>query len=169
MALEKIVSGGQTGVDRAALDAALDCDFPCGGWCPKGRRAEDGRIPDRYPLAERVHGGYPGRTKANVVDSDGTLVISFGKPAGGTAKTIAFCVEHARPYVLVDAARVSPEQAAQLAAAFVVDHDVRTLNVAGPRASGEKNAYSFALETITLLLRRVVSADPRSERSCRLR
>src|SRR5438876_4889366 len=82
-----IVSGGQTGVDRAALDVALELGIPCGGWCPKGRRAEDGRIPLRYPLEETTLNIYPQRTEWNVRDSDGTLVLTTGRPEGGSALT----------------------------------------------------------------------------------
>ncbi len=80
------MSGGQTGVGRGALDAALDVGRPCGGWCPAGRRAEDGRIPDRYPLAEVSAPGYAARTLRNVLDSDGTVIIHFGRLAG-----VLFC------------------------------------------------------------------------------
>ncbi|MEZ6054758.1 MAG: putative molybdenum carrier protein, partial [Planctomycetaceae bacterium] len=84
-----IVSGGQTGVDRAALDVGLDLDLPCGGWCPRGRKAEDGPIDERYPLKETESAKYDVRTRRNVRDSDGTLVLTVGDPIGGTALTVA--------------------------------------------------------------------------------
>jgi len=78
--LRRIISGGQTGVDRGVLDAAIAAGFPCGGWCPTGRRAEDGRIPDRYPVAELPDGGYPARTVRNLLESDGTLILYRADP-----------------------------------------------------------------------------------------
>src|SRR6516162_4541079 len=86
-----VVSGGQTGVDRGALDAALGLGVPCGGWCPDGRRAEDGVIPARYPVTELRGAGYEERTHKNVEDSDGTLIITFGQVSGGTARTLEVC------------------------------------------------------------------------------
>lgn len=100
--LRKIVSGGQTGVDRGALDAALAVSFPCGGWCPADRRAEDGSIPDRYPVMELRGAGYSERTRQNVLDSDGTLIIHFGELTGGTLKTAKLCDWHGKPVLLLD-------------------------------------------------------------------
>ncbi len=100
----KVVSGGQTGVDRAALDAALGLGLPCGGWRPQGRRAEDGRIPDRYPLTETPGKDYPTRTRRNVRDSDFTLVLTVGEPTGGTLLTVQAAKRQGRPCVVVDLA-----------------------------------------------------------------
>jgi hypothetical protein len=86
----KILSGGQTGVDRGALNAALEQGAPCGGWCPEGRLAEDGMIPDRYPVQELKAGGYRQRTLQNILDGDGTLIIYFGRPSGGVEETLYF-------------------------------------------------------------------------------
>lgn len=130
-----IVSGGQTGVDRGALDAALEAGTPCGGWCPEGRTAEDGVIPSRYPLRELPGGGYRERTRRNVEDSDATLVIHFDELEGGTALTLDLCRELGRPHLVVDAAVESPQDAAARLRDFVDRHGVRVLNVAGPRAS----------------------------------
>ncbi|PYL35466.1 MAG: hypothetical protein DMF35_02645, partial [Verrucomicrobia bacterium] len=131
----KIISGGQTGVDRAALDVALKYRIKCGGWCPDGRLDESGKIPDRYPLKELKHGGNEERTLRNVHDSDGTVVIYFHELEGGTGYTVGCCIEDRQPYRLIDAARYSPEDAATLMVSFVYDHDVETLNLAGPRES----------------------------------
>lgn len=85
--LDKLISGGQTGVDRAALDVGLALGLPVGGWCPKGQRAEDSKIPDCYPLVEIPERNYRTRTRRNVEDADGTLILNLGKLDGGTAFT----------------------------------------------------------------------------------
>jgi hypothetical protein len=141
-----IISGGQTGVDRGALDAALDLGVPCGGWCPAGRWAEDGRIPERYPLRE-VDGGYEARTRRNVEDSDATLLLHDGAIGGGTLRTRQFCEELGRAVWPVDARKQSASEAASGLRDFVEAHRVRRLNVAGPRASHwpEGHAYAYAL------------------------
>ena len=151
----KIISGGQTGVDRAALDVALKHRIKCGGWCPAGRLDEDGKIPDRYPLKELKKGGNEERTLQNVRDSDGTIVIYFHELEGGTAYTIGCCIEDRQPHRLIDAAKYSPEDAATLMVAFVVDHDIETLNIAGPRESEWKGAYNYALRAMDVLLSRL--------------
>jgi len=144
----RIISGGQTGVDRGALDAALSLGVPCGGWCPVGRLAEDGAIPAQYPLTELAGAGYDERTQKNVEDSDGTLVITFGPASGGTARTIEFCRKLGRPHVIVDAASVPLAEAIRRAVQFVTQEDIQQLNVAGPRASGVPRAHEFAYALI---------------------
>ena len=91
--LTKIISGGQTGADRAALDVAIEFDIPHGGWIPKGRRTEDGPLPDRYLLKETKNIGYPQRTEFNIVESDATLILSHGKLAGGSACTVCGLIQ----------------------------------------------------------------------------
>jgi hypothetical protein len=147
-----INSGGQTGVDRGALDAALAAGAPCGGWCPARRRAEDGRIQDRYPLRETPSADYTERTRWNVRDSDGTVILSFGALSGGTALTQALCAELGRPCVVIEAARTTPEEAAAAIRRFVAAHAIRVLNVAGPRASEEAGAYGAARAVVTRVL-----------------
>lgn len=150
--LERIVSGGQTGVDRGALDAALALQFPCGGWCPPGRRAEDGRIPQRYPVTELSEGGYRERTLRNVEDSDGTLLIYRGTLTGGSLQTLVFCAQRSKPFQLIDAREIAPRRAAVLTAAFLARHRIRVLNVAGPRAS----AWPAGAEYTRSVLRAVI-------------
>src|SRR5436309_8745409 len=111
----KIISGGQTGVDRGALDAALAFEVECGGWCPAGRLAEDGTIPKRYPVMELANAGYAERTARNVANSDGTLVISKGEPIGGSRETIDRCVEMQKPYPIIDCESMRGEQAIEAA------------------------------------------------------
>jgi hypothetical protein len=128
----KVVSGGQTGVDRAALDAALGAGLPCGGWCPRGRLAEDGPIDPAYPLVETPSADYAARTEWNVRDSDATLVVARGRPTGGTALTMALARRYGKPLLVVDLSRnPSPEEVA----GWIQVRQVATLNVAGPRES----------------------------------
>ena len=134
--LERIVSGGQTGADRGALDAALARGFPCGGWCPPDRRAEDGEIPARYPVEPMASGGYRQRTIRNLKEADGTVIFYREEVSGGTGLTLAQCIRHKRPCQLIDLAEVSPGRAAEILQRFVARHDLRVLNVAGPRESG---------------------------------
>jgi hypothetical protein len=102
MSVTRIVSGGQTGADRGGLDAALYCDVPLGGWCPKGHKAENGRIPAKYRLQETDSADYLVRTEANVVDSDATVVFTLGAPSGGSLRTIEFAHRHRKPWHHID-------------------------------------------------------------------
>jgi len=143
----KIISGGQTGVDRAALDIALECGIPCGGWCPKGRRAEDGVIAARYPLTESTKEEYPQRTEWNVRDSDGTLVLTRGQAKGGTALTIALAERSGKPWLVLDlTARPDPAAVRNWANKNHID----ALNVAGPREGENPGIYEEAAEFLRL-------------------
>ncbi len=148
----RIVSGGQTGVDRAALDVALDLGIPCGGWCPDGRLAEDGPLPQRYPLRALPGAGYRRRTRANVADSDATLIVYFEEVAGGTAATLYDCLDLGKPFKLVDGAEIPPRRGARAVARFLRRHRIEVLNVAGPRASQSPRAYRYTRELLTVLL-----------------
>lgn len=145
--LEKIISGGQTGADRAALDAALEHGFPIGGSCPAGRKAEDGPIDPHYLLKE-IAGGYRARTRQNVKDADGTAVFYSGYLGGGTEQTVAFCIRANKPYKLLDIELVSVEHATDAVLSFISDYDVQVLNVAGPRQSGCPAVYDFVKNTL---------------------
>jgi hypothetical protein len=147
MPIERIISGGQTGVDRAALDAAVRWAIPCGGWCPRGRRAEDGPIPDRYPLKETPSARYPQRTEWNVRDSDATLIVTRGRPRGGTALTRWLAQKLGRPCLVLDL--TGPQEPAA-GRAWLAARPIRILNVAGPR---ESEAPGIRDEAFALLLR----------------
>lgn len=177
MTLRRIVSGGQTGVDRGALDAALVSGFECGGWAPGDRMAEDGIIPDWYPLTILPNGNYRQRTRLNVVDSDGTAILYDGSLSGGTRLTRDLCKLLNRPCILVSARETpDPIVAAATVVKFIEDNHIETLNVAGPRASGWAAGYRFALDVVGGVISRLwrdllqeVAADvsPRGESGSR--
>jgi hypothetical protein len=146
----KIVSGGQTGVDRAALDVALELAVPCGGWCPRGRPAEDGPLDPRYPLTETPWWGYSQRTEWNVRDSGGTLVLIGGQADRGTQLTIELANRLGRPSLVLDLAEQASPAAVQ---EWAERHQVRVLNVAGPRESASPGIYLQAAR----FLRRVMT------------
>lgn len=148
---KKIISGGQTGVDRGALDAAMALGIPHGGWCPCGRLAEDGRIPDRYDLSETESREYRVRTEQNVVESDATLILCRGRPSGGTRSTLRLARQHGRPHLVLDLDRAaSPEDVRR----WLDDHAVEILNVAGPRESQSPGIAVRANEFVKGLLAR---------------
>jgi hypothetical protein len=157
----KIISGGQTGVDRAALDTALQSGIDCGGWCPEGRLAEDGILPCRYPLSELKGGGYPERTLQNVIDSDGTVIIYFDTLSGGSEQTLLFCLNLKKPYLLIDATELAPARAVERMHKFVAGHAIKTLNIAGPRASDEALAYAYTLTVMSDYLRSFITTRKR--------
>lgn len=143
--IRKIVSGGQTGVDRAGLDAARAAGIPIGGYCPKGRLAEDGEIPGQYPLIELESSDYRCRTEQNVIESDGTLILNSGALTDGTRLTHDFTVQHTKPYLIVQLDDENcPEPAGVLR--WLEAQSIGTLNVAGPRESKVPGGiYSKAL------------------------
>ena len=150
--LKKIISGGQTGVDRGALDAALKHELDCGGWCPEGREAEDGVIPEKYPLVEVPGGSYKHRTLQNIMGSDGTVIIYHGDLEGGTEETTFFCMKKGMPYKLIDFKEISLERGKELVSDFIKAREIETLNVAGPRASRVEKAYDYTFNLLDALL-----------------
>jgi len=145
--IKKVLSGGQTGVDRAALDAALEAGIPCGGYVPKGRLAEDGRVPGKYPMQECDSEDYAVRTFLNVRHSDATLILARGKPGGGTLFTKRVCLDLGKPVRVIDLEECGPRQALERASDFLRRERPSILNVAGPRESGSPGIYvlSFSL------------------------
>jgi hypothetical protein len=141
----KIVSGGQTGVDRGALDAAMALGIPHGGWCPKGRLAEDGPIPSIYQLAETGSPAYAERTERNVLGSDATLILCRGRPSGGTDLTLRLARRHARPHLVADL----NEPVLARVRRWLAKIRPATLNVAGPR---ESQAPGIAAQATKLLI-----------------
>ena len=146
--LRKIVSGGQTGTDRAALDFAITSGIPHGGWCPMGRRSEDGLIPKKYLLCESPSATYLQRTEWNVRDSDGTVIFSLkAKLTGGSRKTLEFAHSLKKPVLHIPKTG-SLEKPAEMLRAFIQTHRIKVLNVAGPRKSEEPGIGRFVRATL---------------------
>ncbi len=150
--IERVISGGQTGADRAALDAAIARGIPHGGWCPKGRLAEDGRIPDRYDLIETEGASYLARTERNVKRSDGTTILTIGELTSGSLRTAEFARRHKKPWLHLRLDGMGDADAAKRLRAFAGQHDIRTLNVAGSRASTEPELYDRCHAILEMVL-----------------
>ena len=150
--LKKIISGGQAGVDRGALDAALQLDIECGGWCPLGRRAEDGPIASHYPLTETDSARYEQRTELNIIDSDATLIITCGRLEGGTRLTQELALSHDKPCLIIDLRQpFEPVHITHWLTALQID----TLNVAGPRESKQPGIAGKTLKLVTEIIKEV--------------
>jgi hypothetical protein len=147
--LIKIISGGQTGVDRAALDAAMATGLTVGGWCPKKRKSEDGTIPEVYPLTETPGSSYPVRTAWNVRDADGTLILWRGEASRGTSLTIAKARQLKKPLHLLD---LTLPRAPAVVADWIREHSIQVLNVAGPRESESPGIYEAARKVMREIL-----------------
>ena len=139
--LTKIISGGQTGADQAALDAAIGMGIPHGGWIPKGRLTEAGPLPDKYNFQEMHTEDYLERTKQNVLDSDGTVVFSHGDLEGGSKRTADFATEANKPFLHIDLNKTIHSESADVLATWIKTHSISVLNVAGSRASKDPNIY----------------------------
>ncbi len=162
MPITKIVSGGQTGADRGGLEAAIYCSIPHGGWCPKGRKAEDGRIPSKYRLVETSTSDYLSRTEANVVDADATLIFTYGRPTGGSLRTREFAMKHGKPWHHADLKTYGRKRVAQEVVAWLRGEDEEddtprppesvVLNVAGSRESGAPGIEDLVLRVMVDVL-----------------
>jgi len=151
MAIEKIISGGQTGADIAGVDAAIFCNFPYGGWVPKGRKTENGPVPETYTYFQVMSkGGYPMRTEQNIKDADGTLIFTYGKLSGGSSLTKGLAVKNKKPWLHIDLDTVK-NPAAKIND-WVIEWDIKILNVAGKSASKAPAIYNRVKEIITQLL-----------------
>jgi len=161
--LKKVISGGQTGVDRAALDVAMDLGIEVGGWCPRGRKALDGVIPSRYPLKETRGKSYQTRTKWNVRDSDASLILCLGEPSGGTALTIKHCEKLGKPFHVH---RLKSEYGTYVdgndfssVIYWMSCHNIQVLNVAGPREGKYFPVYDQAHGFLSGLFRQLLGDD----------
>ena len=148
--IKKIISGGQTGADRAALDFSLKFYIPHGGWIPKGRMTEDGPLPDKYQLQEMPTSSYPKRTEQNVIDSDGTVIFSRGKPTGGTDYTRKMVLKHKKKLVHIDLKLQTSYDAAYRILSSIEFHHIKILNVAGPRASKDPAIYNDVFKILDM-------------------
>ncbi len=146
--IKKIISGGQTGADLAALDAAIKLDIPHGGWIPKGRITENGPLPNKYQLTEMLTASYVERTEQNVIDSDGTLIVSHGMLTGGSADTRELALDHKRPWLHIDLNKTGIFDAALKLSGWVLKNNIEILNVAGPRASKDPKIYRAVMNII---------------------
>ena len=146
--IRKIISGGQTGVDRAALDVAIKLAVAHGGWIPKGRTTESGPLPAKYNLKETRSSSYADRTEKNVQDSDGTLIISHGLLTGGSEYTREMAIKHDRPWLHIDLSQMAAFQAAIAINQWILQNEIEILNVAGPRASKDPTVYKDALNIL---------------------
>ncbi|MCH7695627.1 MAG: putative molybdenum carrier protein [Proteobacteria bacterium] len=152
MLIDKIISGGQTGVDRAALDIAIKHNIAHGGWCPRGRIAEDGTIDERYNLTETNSRKYTCRTKWNVRDSDGSLILNSGRLAGGTAVTVSVARRCNKPCHSISLDKTTDVSAA---IEWISRHNIRILNIAGPRESKQPGIYMEAYQLLESLLQQL--------------
>jgi len=150
--LEKIVSGGQTGADRAALDFALKFNIDHGGWVPRGRRTEAGPLPLRYELCETGTTDYRDRTRRNILDSDGTLIVYRGQLKGGSLLTCTIAQEAEKPLCLLDLMSVEEFEAGVILKSFIQDNETRVLNVAGPRFSHDPWIYQDVRTLLEVML-----------------
>ena len=150
--IKKIISGGQTGADRAALDVAIRMGIPHGGWIPKGRKTEDGALPDKYQLQEMSTASYSKRTEQNVLDSEGTLIVSHGKLNGGSALTRKIAGQQKCSCIHIDMDRLSIADAVDTIKEWIAHNAIQILNVAGPRASKDTDIYNTTTEILETML-----------------
>ena len=151
--IKKIISGGQTGADQAALDTAIQWKIPHGGCIPKGRMTEAGRLPEKYKLTEMTAENCQKSTEKNVIDSDGTLVITHGHLTGDSLLTRLKAEEHNKAYLHINLDKTGVHQAAHIVNKWVDDENIETLNVAGSKLSKDKYIYTATRQILATVLR----------------
>ena len=164
--IQKIVSGGQTGADRAALDFAIRHNITHSGWVPKGRKAEDGTLPYKYHLQEMPTGEYSERTEKNILDSDGTLIISHGILTGGSALTKELAKLYRKPWIHIDLEATPYPKASSMIREWIRHNGIKVMNVAGAMASKDPKIYQAVTELLEAV-KRVRATLPKSEKSVR--
>ncbi|MBF0101825.1 MAG: putative molybdenum carrier protein [Desulfobacterales bacterium] len=150
--IKKIISGGQTGADQAALDVAIELDIPHGGWVPKGRLTEKGPLPPRYQLLELQTENYEKRTEQNVLDSDGTLILSHGELTGGSERTHYIAMLNQRPCLHINLLQIIPFEAVLKIIAWIEENNIEVLNVAGSRESKDPYIYQATVDVLEAVL-----------------
>jgi hypothetical protein len=159
--LEKIISGGQTGADRAALDVALKLGIPHGGWVPKGRIAQDGLLAPKYRVQQMPTTSYPARTEQNVADSDGTVIFFRGKLTGGSDYTREMALKHRKQMLGIDLSRTNHKDGASLIASWIKLYRVKVLNVAGSSASKDPGMYAEVAIILENVLQMLIADERR--------
>jgi hypothetical protein len=158
MPFPQIISGGQTGAERAALDWAVGNDIPCGGWCSKGRKTEEVKISKYYSLNETATGGFLERTKKNVIDADGTAVFTMAVGMGRRSRlTVKLAKRHIKPWLHI---HNRTQQPALLLTSFIQGHRIRRLNVAGSRASEEPTIVHFVRDVLNQTASFLANGNP---------
>ncbi len=152
---KKIISGGQAGIDRGALDACLDFKFSAGGWCPKGRRAEDGKIAKKYPLKETMSDKYEERTRLNIKDADGTLIIARSQITGGTLLTKKTAKELNKPLLIINSVDAQSDELTVNILKWMNNNNIQILNIAGPRQSEWKKAHETSYRITANLIQKM--------------
>ena len=155
--IERVISGGQTGADQGGLDAAIELGVPHGGWCPTGRRSEDGPIPARYQMRETTGWDYPSRTKLNIQEADGTVVFTVGEPTGGSGLTLKFAADLSKPVAHIDLHPCDEDMAIDRICDFIDVFAIKTLNVAGSRESKEPGIQKAVSDIMSCVLREMAS------------
>lgn len=150
--LKKINSGGQSGADISGIDAAIESNFPYGGWLPKGRKTEYGPLPEKYQMQEMTRGGYPKRTEQNVKDSDGTVIFTHKKLSGGSRLTANLTESWGKPWLHINLSQIDQKEAILMLSKWLKKNNIEILNVAGSRASKDPEVHGKVFQIIKTIL-----------------